>query len=75
MQGVANWKRFYANSKKYVKIGRVSHPAIDPASPIPEHCDPKKATSRRSPEQVENIEGHEQSLSSSVSLEDVRSEL
>ncbi|EPT03103.1 hypothetical protein FOMPIDRAFT_1116458 [Fomitopsis schrenkii] len=74
LKGVANWKRFYANSKKYVKIGRLSHPAIDPASPIPEHCDPKKATARRSPEQVEDIK-HQQSPSSSVSSEHGRSEL
>lgn len=76
IQGVANWKRFYADSKKYVKIGRVSHPAIDPETPIPEHCDPKKATARRSPEQVEGIKHHdEQSSSSSSSSMHERSEL
>ncbi|KAG5644916.1 hypothetical protein DXG03_007381 [Asterophora parasitica] len=42
LQGVEHWKKFYAEHKDYVKIGRVSHPPIDPASPIPEHCDPKK---------------------------------
>ena len=42
-QGVEHWKKFYADSKKYPKVGRVSHPSIDPASPVPEHCDPKKA--------------------------------
>jgi len=40
--GVQHWKQFFANHKDYVKVGRVSHPPIDPASPIPEHCDPKK---------------------------------
>lgn len=24
-------------------MGRVSHPPIDPASPVPKHCNPKKA--------------------------------
>lgn len=42
-QGVQHWKKFYADSKKYTKVGRVSHPSIDPTSPVPEHCDPKKA--------------------------------
>lgn len=42
-QGVQHWKKFYTDSKKYYKVGRVSHPSIDPASPYPEHCDPKKA--------------------------------
>ena len=42
-QGVQHWKKFYADSKKYHKVGRVSHPPIDPASPVPEHCDRKKA--------------------------------
>ena len=37
-----HWKNFYKTHKKYKKVGRVSHPPIDPASPIPEHCDPKK---------------------------------
>ena len=43
MQGVQHWKKFYAESAKYRKVGRVSHPPIDPASPVPEHCDAKKA--------------------------------
>ncbi|KAJ7067939.1 hypothetical protein C8F01DRAFT_1364370 [Mycena amicta] len=41
-EGVQHWKQFFANHKEYKKVGRVSHPPIDPASPIPEHCDPKK---------------------------------
>ncbi|CAA7259485.1 unnamed protein product [Cyclocybe aegerita] len=43
LRGLAHWKKFYAEHKDYVKVGRVNHPPIDPASPIPEHCDPKKA--------------------------------
>ena len=43
LQGVEHWKKFYSDSKKYWKVGRVTHPSIDPASPYPEHCDPKKA--------------------------------
>ncbi|KAI0786443.1 cytochrome b5-like heme/steroid binding domain-containing protein [Abortiporus biennis] len=42
MQGLQHWKKFYADSKKYPKVGRVSHPPIDPLSPIPEHCNAKK---------------------------------
>ncbi|KAJ6627409.1 cytochrome b5-like heme/steroid binding domain-containing protein, partial [Mycena sp. CBHHK59/15] len=42
-EGVQHWKKFFANHKDYPKVGRVSHPPIDPASPVPEHCDPKKA--------------------------------
>ena len=43
LQGLANWKKFFAEHPKYVKVGRVGHPPIDPDSPIPEHCDPKQA--------------------------------
>jgi hypothetical protein len=43
LQGLAHWKKFYAEHIDYVKVGRVNHPQIDPESPIPEHCDPKKA--------------------------------
>jgi len=42
LRSVEHWKKFYAEHKDYVKIGRVSHPPIDPASPIPPHCNPKK---------------------------------
>jgi len=55
LSGVENWKLFYAEHKKYFKVGRVSHPPIDPASPIPEHCDPKRAKAARTPEQVERM--------------------
>ncbi|KAF8665816.1 hypothetical protein AX16_000259 [Volvariella volvacea WC 439] len=43
MRSINHWKQFYAEHKEYRKIGRVLHPPIDPMSPIPEHCDPKKA--------------------------------
>ncbi|KIP09845.1 hypothetical protein PHLGIDRAFT_102163 [Phlebiopsis gigantea 11061_1 CR5-6] len=42
MAGLEHWKKFFADSTKYRKVGRVLHEPIDPASPIPEHCDPKK---------------------------------
>lgn len=35
---------FYAEHPKYHKVGTVLHKPIDPASVIPEHCDPKKKT-------------------------------
>jgi hypothetical protein len=40
-QSVEHWKKFFADHKTYRKVGRVSHPPIDPESPIPEHCNPK----------------------------------
>ncbi|OCH95869.1 cytochrome b5 [Obba rivulosa] len=51
MQGVQHWKKFFAEHKKYFKVGRVSHPPIDPSSPIPEHCDPKKAQAAKDAEE------------------------
>ncbi|EJF63049.1 cytochrome b5 [Dichomitus squalens LYAD-421 SS1] len=56
MRGVQHWKKFYAESKKYHKVGRVSHPPIDPASPYPEHCDPKKAEAAREREREAQAE-------------------
>jgi hypothetical protein len=41
-QGLEHWKQFFADHKSYFKVGRVVHHPIDPESPIPEHCDPKK---------------------------------
>jgi len=43
LDGLAHWKKFYADHHDYIRVGRVNHPPIDPASPIPEPCDPKKA--------------------------------
>ncbi|TFK56035.1 cytochrome b5 [Heliocybe sulcata] len=45
MQGLNHWKKFFADHRTYTKVGRVVHPTIDPSSPIPEHCDPKKGQS------------------------------
>jgi len=42
LSSIEHWKQFFANHKTYFKIGKVVHPPIDPASPIPEHCDPQK---------------------------------
>jgi len=47
LQSIEHWKKFYSEHEDYFKVGRVSHPPIDPASPIPEHCDPKKAEKQR----------------------------
>jgi hypothetical protein len=38
-----NWKKFFAKHAKYVKVGTVSQPPIDPNSPIPEPCEPPSA--------------------------------
>ncbi|KAH7888085.1 cytochrome b5 [Phlebopus sp. FC_14] len=43
LQSVEHWKKFFADHKAYFKVGKVLHPPIDPASPVPEPCDPKKA--------------------------------
>ncbi|EJD01291.1 cytochrome b5 [Fomitiporia mediterranea MF3/22] len=37
-----HWKNFFANHKKYFKVGRVLHHPIDPLSPIPEPCKEEK---------------------------------
>jgi hypothetical protein len=47
LQGIEHWKKFYRDHNEYFKVGRVSHKPIDPSSPIPEHCDPKKAEKQR----------------------------
>lgn len=57
-QGLAHWKQFYANHKDYVKVGRVNHPPIDPATPIPEHCDPKKAQAAKEEEDAKKQQKH-----------------
>jgi hypothetical protein len=41
-QSVKHWKQFFRDHKTYFKVGRVNHQPIDPASPLPVHCDPKK---------------------------------
>ena len=47
MQSVAHWKRFFSEHKSYFKVGRVNHPLIDPTSPLPTHCEPKKEEEQR----------------------------
>ncbi|KAH7916143.1 cytochrome b5-like heme/steroid binding domain-containing protein [Hygrophoropsis aurantiaca] len=47
LKSVDHWKKFFTEHKSYFKVGKVIHPPIDPASPIPEHCDPKKEEARR----------------------------
>jgi hypothetical protein len=44
---VAHWKQFFRDHQSYHKVGRVSHPPIDPSSPLPPHCDPKKDEEQR----------------------------
>jgi hypothetical protein len=41
-QSVEHWKRFFGNHETYFKVGRVSHPPIDPSTPLPPHCEPEK---------------------------------
>jgi hypothetical protein len=41
-QSVEHWKQFFHDHKSYFKVGRVNHKPIDPMSPLPAHCDPKK---------------------------------
>jgi predicted heme/steroid binding protein len=51
LRGLQHWKKFYAEHKDYIKVGRVVHPPIDPSTPVPEHCDPKKAAKQKSQKQ------------------------
>lgn len=69
LQSLAHWKKFYDEHEDYIKVGRVSHPPIDPASPVLKHCNPKKAKQQeeekaRKAEQVKeklrNQEQHEE---------------
>ena len=46
-QSVEHWKKFFRDHKSYFKVGRVNHPPIDPTSPLPPHCDPKKDAAQR----------------------------
>ncbi|OJA07770.1 hypothetical protein AZE42_02987 [Rhizopogon vesiculosus] len=42
IMAVEHWKTFFTDHKTYFKAGKVQHHPIDPSSPIPKHCDPKK---------------------------------
>jgi len=50
LESVDHWKKFFAEHKKYNKVGKVIHPPIDPASPIPDPCDTKKRKEKPSKE-------------------------
>ncbi|KAF8914145.1 cytochrome b5-like heme/steroid binding domain-containing protein [Gymnopilus junonius] len=60
LRGLTHWKQFYVEHKDYVKVGRVNHPPIDPASPIPEHCDPKKAKAAKEAEEKLSKTDHQE---------------
>jgi hypothetical protein len=44
---VEHWKKFFSEHKSYLKVGRVNHVPIDPASPLPVHCEPKKEAEQK----------------------------
>jgi hypothetical protein len=46
-QSVEHWKQFFRDHKTYFKVGRVNHRSIDPMSPLPPHCEPKKDAEQR----------------------------
>jgi len=50
LEAVQHWKKFFAEHKRYFKVGRVLHHPIDPASPTPEHCD----ANRREPDEIKS---------------------
>jgi len=52
LRGVNHWKKFFKDHKTYHKVGRVSHPPIDPDSPVPVHCDPKKEAKSKNARKV-----------------------
>jgi len=60
MASLDHWRKYFADSKKYRKVGRVLHEPIDPMSPIPEHCGPKKA--KKAPEDAAKQAGHRDEL-------------
>ncbi|KAJ8523446.1 hypothetical protein ONZ45_g89 [Pleurotus djamor] len=68
LQGLAHWKNFFAEHKTYTKVGKVSHPPIDPASPIPVHCragkdeDAKKPDTPQQPQKPEKARTDHQEL-------------
>ena len=39
---IDTWQAFYEDHAKYFRVGKVIHPPIDPASPIPEDCNAPK---------------------------------
>jgi len=67
-KGLEHWKKFFAEHKTYVRVGRVLHQPIDPASPIPPPCDhsgrddadPKKVTKENTNRRVGPKQEHEE---------------
>ncbi|KAG8747499.1 hypothetical protein FRC10_000635 [Ceratobasidium sp. 414] len=47
LASLAHWKKFFAKHEKYRHIGWVQHPAIDPNTPPPVHCDEGRAAADR----------------------------
>lgn len=37
-QSLDHWKKFFADSEKYQRVGRVAHAPIDPGTPLPPPC-------------------------------------
>ncbi|GAA6024063.1 hypothetical protein JCM11491_001620 [Sporobolomyces phaffii] len=40
LASLKHWKQFYETHAKYRKVGRVMHPPVDPATPVPAPCTP-----------------------------------
>ncbi|CDZ96325.1 Putative steroid membrane receptor Hpr6.6/25-Dx [Phaffia rhodozyma] len=38
LKSLTNWEKFFANHKRYVQVGTVSLPPVDPREPIPGPC-------------------------------------
>jgi predicted heme/steroid binding protein len=55
LRGVEHWKKFFAEHPTYKKVGRVNHPPIDPASPIPAPCLPAKTDETEAPPVVRPV--------------------
>ncbi|KAF9246879.1 cytochrome b5 [Melanogaster broomeanus] len=60
LQSVEHWKNFFAEHETYYKVGRIIHPPIDPQSPTPEPCDPKKVRAAHTTKPVEGSKPEEQ---------------
>ncbi|KAI9144305.1 cytochrome b5-like heme/steroid binding domain-containing protein, partial [Paraphysoderma sedebokerense] len=38
IKSIEDWRSFYHDHDKYLYVGKVVHPPVDPNSPIPEDC-------------------------------------
>jgi len=80
LAGLDHWKKFFAKSDKYHKVGWVYHAPIDPQSPIPEPCEDfkkqraEKEETRKEKERIEKIRAKVEAEKLKAAQESARSE-